>query len=79
MLGVILGTVLGGIVLLIIIILTILYFWRWRVKAEETKLRLTARLTGIDESEVNIIKFIMFLISSPAIKLTSKLYSSYLW
>ena len=49
---VIAGAVAGSLVLVLIVILGAIYFWRWRIKAENKRLKLTAKLTGMDESEV---------------------------
>jgi len=51
--GMAIGVSLGCIVLLGVITVPIVYWRRQWARAEENKLRLTARMSGLDESEVH--------------------------
>lgn len=48
------GCVIGGIVLIGIIAVFFVFFWRQRARAQENTLKLTARMSGLEESEVRL-------------------------
>ena len=50
--GMIVGIVIGGIVIVAVIIVIVMFLRRQMVRSEENKLRLTARMSGLEESEV---------------------------
>ena len=52
--GLIVGVVLGIVALITIAIIVVVCAYKQRSKLEENKLRLTARMSGLDESEVCI-------------------------
>ena len=48
----IVGIVFGGLLLICIVIAVVMYLRRQMARSEENKLRLTARMSGLEESEV---------------------------
>ena len=61
--GRIVGISLGSLIIIGIIILIIVYLRRQWARSEENKLRLTARISGLDECEVMSFLFFLILIS----------------
>ena len=51
---VVLGCVIGGIVVVLVLLVVVFYLWRQRARARENTLKLTARMSGLEESEVSI-------------------------
>lgn len=50
--GLIVGVVIAGIIIIAAIIAIVMYLRKQMIRSEENKLRLTARMSGLEESEV---------------------------
>ncbi len=57
------GGIVAGIIILAIAGVLIAYFWRQRARATENTLKLTARMSGLEESEVIIETWLFMYVS----------------
>ena len=46
--------VIAGVVLILILLVAFVFLWRQRARAKENTLKLTARMTGLEETEVTV-------------------------